>query len=72
MGPELGKDKGLRVFFQKIGWANSFKEPVLPHLINIEESGLSIEQLRERLAAAGARTDGGRPDPPANPADRSS
>ena len=70
MGPQLGKDIGLRFFFQKIAWGNSFKEPVLPHLTNIEGSGLSVEQLRERLAAAGARTDG-RPDPP-RPADRSS
>ena len=52
---------------KKIVQLDAHKESVLPHLINVEKSGLSVEELRARLAAAGAPTAAG-PVAPSAPA----
>jgi hypothetical protein len=54
MEPGAGHDVALRIFFQKIARMNAYKEPVLGHLTNVERSGLPLEEVRARLAAASA------------------
>jgi spermidine synthase len=73
MGPEVGADGGLRLFFRKIRQLDAHQEPVLPHLTNVEAAGLSLAEVRARLAAAGAPLAGGLAAPGGTPApDRSS
>jgi hypothetical protein len=72
MGPEVDRDMGARVFFRKIVQLDAHKESVLPHLTNVEESGLSLEEVRARLAAAGAPGGAAQQGAqPARPIDRS-
>jgi len=65
--PASKKDAGVRRFFERVLQMAAYKRPVLPHLVNTESSGLSPDELRDRLAAAAkgaqpgstaARTDG--------------
>lgn len=59
MEPGAKHDVGLAVFFRKIRQMMALKEPVLPHLVNLEAAGVPREEVRARLAAAAG------PGPPA-------
>jgi hypothetical protein len=59
MEPGARQDTALRIFFQKIARMSAYKEPVLPLLTNVEQSGIPLDEVRARLAAAGA--DGAQP-----------
>lgn len=50
--PASKKDKGLHRFFARILKMASYKRPVLPYLVHPEASGLSPDELRDRIAAA--------------------
>ena len=52
MAPNAHEDLALRIFFQKIARMGTYKEPVLPHLTNVEASGIPLDEVRARLAAA--------------------
>jgi hypothetical protein len=46
MAPNAHEDLALRIFFQKIARMGRYKEPVLPHLTNVERSGIPLEEVR--------------------------
>jgi spermidine synthase len=50
--PSSKKDAGVKRFFERLLQMSAYKRPVLPHLVNTESSGLTTDELRERLAAA--------------------
>jgi len=63
MGPDPHHDVGLAVFFRKIAQMAAYKRPVLPYLVNVEATGLGPDQVRARLAAAGAPVEAGAGQP---------
>jgi len=50
--PASKKDAGVKRFFERILHLATYKRPVLPHLVNADASGLTTDELRERLAEA--------------------
>jgi hypothetical protein len=54
MDPGAREDTALRIFFRKIAQMGAYKEPVLPRLTHVEQSGIPLDEVRARLAAAGA------------------
>jgi hypothetical protein len=58
MDPARKGNFGVRLFFEKIARMSSFKRPVLPHLVNIEATGLSVEEVSSRLDDVNRATGG--------------
>lgn len=54
MDPTLKDKLTLSTLFRKVLHMTAFRRPVLPHLVNIEASGLGIDEVSARLLAATA------------------
>ena len=63
MGPDPHHDVGLTLFFRKIARMEAYKRPVLPYLVNVGATGLGPDEVRARLAAAGAPVEDGAGQP---------
>src|SRR5262249_54490664 len=51
MDPVLKNKLILDTLIRKVLYMSSFRRPVLPHLVNIEATGLGIDEVRARLEA---------------------
>lgn len=54
MEPTPGHDVALGIFFRKVSRMNTYKQPVLPYLVNVEAAGLDREEVRVRLKTEAA------------------
>jgi len=46
---------GIGTFFRKVAHFDTFKRPVLPHLLNVDAAGFDAQTVQARIAAAGPR-----------------